>query len=112
MKRAGLYIIIFLLFGVIAYLYILLDNSDNDVERYRNANKTLLKQNDSLVLLEKDNALKVVMLINKVDSLLLSDSIQKKQLKNISWKYENLKNTYDNATDVVKDSIFTTLINQ
>ena len=78
---------------------------------YKLQNNELLQKNDSLLLIEKDNALKVDLLAQKIDSLISSDSIQKNKLKTITWKYAKLKTDYDNATDVVKDSIFTALVN-
>ena len=84
----------------------------NEIQTLKNENKTLLKQNDSIVLLEQKNALKTQLLTFKIDSLIQSDSIQKKQLKKISKKYAKLKMDYDSANDVVKDSIFAALINQ
>ena len=59
----------------------------------------------------KSDSLLIDRAIFKIDSLKFSDSIQKKQLVKINFKYEKIINTYNSSSDSSKDSIFSALIN-
>ncbi len=82
------------------------------------ANKELRKDNDNLLddnkrksSIIKDNEIITDRLTERVNSLLESDSIQKKELKTIKWRYAKLYKDYNNSSNDDKNQLFTDVIN-
>ena len=67
-----------------------------------------VKRNEAII---KDNEIITDRLANRVNELIKSDSIQKKQLQTIKWRYAKLKQDYNSASTSDKNKLFTDLIN-
>jgi len=90
--------------------------SSGNITDLKNQIALIEKKNDSLTetskeLLKKVKATDVLMAqkTNKIDSLIQTDSINKKNLKIISWKYAKLKNDYAGLSDAGKWAEFDSL---
>jgi len=108
----------FLLIAVaVIGLFFYINSNFKDVRELKRANKELNKRADELRQENKIKAfkitmdsLKIVRLAKDIETLKMSDSVNKKTLNKINIKYENLKDIYASASDVSKDSIFSVLI--
>lgn len=122
--KINLFIIIpYVLLIVLAIFFVLQWKSNYEINQ---ANKLLHEQNeildnknDSILNVNsikekkiKEDSLFIVKSQLKVDALLKSDSIQKKQLNTIKWRYAKLKNNYNTISNDDKWSVLTELIDE